>query len=68
VCREFVEALNACHASWFRKLTGGCNDTKRELNSCLKQERIDRTTRNREEAKIRKQAVAENMRKWKEDI
>jgi hypothetical protein len=29
--------------------------------------RIDRTTRNREEARIKKQAAAENMRKWKED-
>jgi hypothetical protein len=29
--------------------------------------RIDRTTRNREEAKRKKRAVAENMRKWKED-
>ncbi|KIM23729.1 hypothetical protein M408DRAFT_332216 [Serendipita vermifera MAFF 305830] len=67
VCREFIEALNACHANWLKKYTGGCNDEKTRLNSCLRQERMDRTTRHREEAKRKKQVVDENMRKWKED-
>ncbi|PVF99792.1 UPF0287-domain-containing protein [Serendipita vermifera] len=63
-CREFVEALHACHADWVKKLTGGCNDIKRELNNCLRKERVDRTNKNREEAKAKKALIAEKMRRW----
>jgi hypothetical protein len=28
-------------------------------------QRVERTTRNREEAKLRKEAAMENMKKWK---
>lgn len=29
---------------WFKKFTGGCNDTKRELNDCLRKEvRVSQT-------------------------
>ena len=36
VCKEFFQALQACHADNWRKWTGGCNDDKNELNMCLR--------------------------------
>lgn len=37
VCKEFFQALEACHADKWRKWTGGCNNDKQELNMCLRQ-------------------------------
>jgi hypothetical protein len=36
VCKEFFQALEACHADKWRKWTGGCNNDKHELNMCLR--------------------------------
>ena len=36
VCKEFFQALEACHADNWRKWTGGCNNDKNELNMCLR--------------------------------
>ena len=36
VCKEFFQALEACHAHNWRKWTGGCNSDKNELNMCLR--------------------------------
>ena len=36
VCKEFFQALEACHADNWRKWTGGCNSDKNELNMCLR--------------------------------
>jgi len=36
VCKEFFQALQACHADNWRKWTGGCNNDKNELNMCLR--------------------------------
>ena len=38
VCREFIQALEACHASTWLRLTGGCNGQKHALNKCLHKE------------------------------
>jgi len=38
VCREYIEALEACHARGFYKLVGGCNQVKKDLSMCLRQE------------------------------
>ena len=35
-CKEFFQALEACHVDKWRKWTGGCNDNKHELNMCLR--------------------------------
>ncbi|KIJ69500.1 hypothetical protein HYDPIDRAFT_106133 [Hydnomerulius pinastri MD-312] len=51
VCREFIQALDACHTSNWKRLTGGCNSQKAALNKCLRKERVERSTRNRAEAK-----------------
>lgn len=34
-CRDFILALEACHADTWAKFTGGCNNTKIQLNKCL---------------------------------
>lgn len=39
VCAEFIAALERCHAKGLiYKWTGGCNDEKRALGMCLRQE------------------------------
>ncbi|KAG2034231.1 hypothetical protein BDR03DRAFT_965479 [Suillus americanus] len=51
VCREFIQALDACHVNNWARLTGGCNQEKDSLNKCLRKERLERSTRNRAQAK-----------------
>ena len=39
VCREFIEALERCHSTWWgARFTGACNRSKQELNLCLRKE------------------------------
>lgn len=45
------------------KLFGGCNKAKREVNQCLRAERLERTARNREAAKEKKEKI---QRMWRE--
>ncbi|WWD19066.1 hypothetical protein CI109_103524 [Kwoniella shandongensis] len=53
-CSELISALEQCHAKGMMyKLAGGCNDQKTALTLCLRKERLDRTERNREDAKAR---------------
>lgn len=53
-----MQILDECHARGFlHKVIGGCNKAKREVNKCLRAERLERTARNREEAKRKKEAV-----------
>ncbi|KJA27447.1 hypothetical protein HYPSUDRAFT_131392, partial [Hypholoma sublateritium FD-334 SS-4] len=54
VCKEFIDALEKCHASGWTKFLGACNGQKDALNHCLRTERLARTTVNREHAKERK--------------
>ncbi|KAG5732817.1 hypothetical protein E4T56_gene2854 [Termitomyces sp. T112] len=63
VCKEFIQALEECHASGWARLTGGCNQLKHDLNSCLRAERLARSSRNREEAKERRSKIEQA---WKE--
>ncbi|KAI0371724.1 UPF0287-domain-containing protein [Pilatotrama ljubarskyi] len=63
VCLEFIQALDACHANGWYRWTGACNQAKQDLNMCLRKERIDRTAKNREEAKLRRQKAEQA---WKE--
>ncbi|KAF8964022.1 hypothetical protein BDZ97DRAFT_1660829, partial [Flammula alnicola] len=53
-CKEFIEALEQCHASGWTKFLGVCNRQKDALNHCLRDERLVRTSQNREQAKERK--------------
>ncbi|KAF2159319.1 hypothetical protein M409DRAFT_37955, partial [Zasmidium cellare ATCC 36951] len=63
-CEEIMTALEECHAKGFMwKAIGMCSDTKREVNRCLRAERLERTAQNREEAKKKR----EHMKKiWAE--
>ncbi|PPQ64641.1 hypothetical protein CVT26_002731 [Gymnopilus dilepis] len=54
VCKEFIQALEECHAGGWTRFVGACNKQKDELNQCLRSERIARTAKNREEAKERR--------------
>lgn len=38
-------------------MTGGCNVAKRDVNKCLRAERMERTARNREEAKAKRERM-----------
>lgn len=39
VCKDFIQALEACHQSgWMARLTGQCNAQKDALNGCLREE------------------------------
>ncbi|KAA1471238.1 hypothetical protein DENSPDRAFT_775722, partial [Dentipellis sp. KUC8613] len=53
-CQELFDALNQCHDNLFLKWTGGCNQIKLDLNHCLHSESVARSSRNREDAKLRR--------------
>ncbi|KAF2771816.1 cmc1-like protein [Teratosphaeria nubilosa] len=51
-CEEIMTALDECHAKGFLwKCMGMCSGLKTEVNKCLRAERLERTVKNREEAK-----------------
>ncbi|GAA98925.1 uncharacterized protein L969DRAFT_95601 [Mixia osmundae IAM 14324] len=55
-CAQVIQALHACHqSSLWAKYTGGCNSLKEELTQCLRAERLERTTKNRDDAAQRRQ-------------
>ncbi|ESK85895.1 cytochrome c oxidase biogenesis protein cmc1-like protein [Moniliophthora roreri MCA 2997] len=53
VCKDFIQALEQCHLSTWKKFTGGCNKYKDEMNRCLHAESMKRSAANRENSKIR---------------
>ncbi|KAK1927260.1 hypothetical protein DB88DRAFT_477402 [Papiliotrema laurentii] len=54
VCGDLIAALQECHdRGILYKWSGACNSEKDALTMCLRKERIDRTTKNREESKVR---------------
>ncbi|KIJ44261.1 hypothetical protein M422DRAFT_228303 [Sphaerobolus stellatus SS14] len=56
VCKDFIEALERCHSEWWgARFIGTCNQTKHELNMCLRRERLERQTQNQIVAKERKE-------------
>ncbi|RSH77935.1 uncharacterized protein EHS24_003008 [Apiotrichum porosum] len=67
-CADLIKALHECHnASVWNRFIGGCNDQKQALNMCLRQERVDRTTRNREDSKDRNKKKYDAWDKLKEE-
>ncbi|KAJ7489911.1 hypothetical protein B0H11DRAFT_1720063, partial [Mycena galericulata] len=64
VCKEFMDALEQCHSNNWSRLLGYCNRQKDELNACLRQERIERTSENREMAKEKKIKAEEARKKF----
>ena len=63
-----MAALDACHAQGFlHKMIGGCNDAKRDVNKCLRAERLERTARNREVARVKRERVKGLWREIEEE-
>jgi COX assembly protein 2 len=59
-----MNALDECHARGFLyKAVGMCNQVKTDVTKCLRAERIERTRKNREAAKAKREATAAL---WKE--
>ncbi len=53
-----MQALDECHARGFlHRVFGGCNDAKLAVNVCLRAERLERTRKNREEARIKRKKM-----------
>ena len=53
-----MTALDECHAKGFLwKAIGMCSSLKSDVNKCLRAERLKRTARNREEAKVKREKI-----------
>ena len=53
-----MTALEECHARGFLwKAMGMCSGLKHEVNMCLRAERLERTARNRELARAKKEKM-----------
>ena len=53
-----MAALEECHARGFlHKVLGNCTNAKREVNKCLRAERLERAARNRKEAKEKRKKI-----------
>lgn len=53
-----MTALEECHARGFIwKSMGMCSNLKRDVNKCLRAERLERTAYNREQAKAKRAKV-----------
>eukprot|EP00940_MAST-03C_sp_MAST-3C-sp2_P002235 g2235.t1 len=54
-CAEFVKALERCHAEKpFLKFLGACNDAKRAMDMCFREEKIAKRNKNFMKAKERR--------------
>lgn len=54
-CEEVMALLDECHARGFMiKALGVCNSAKTNVNRCLRAQRLERTAKNREAAKIKR--------------
>lgn len=53
-----MNALDECHARGFLySAVGMCNEAKRQVNKCLRAERLERTAKHREQAKIERARI-----------
>ena len=63
-CEEVMKILEECHAIGFmHKVLGNCTKAKKDVNMCLRAARLERTAKNREQAKEKRAKYEE---KWKE--
>jgi len=57
-----MNALDECHArGFFYSSLGMCNKAKREVNLCLRAERLEKTARHRENAKIERARIKKSF-------
>ncbi|KAI0340633.1 hypothetical protein BDW22DRAFT_1334238 [Trametopsis cervina] len=66
-CKEFIEALEVCHADSWAKFTGGCNSTKIQLNKCLHAQSMKQAAANREKAKITREKTEQAWQQIREE-
>ena len=53
-----MQILDECHARGFLyKAIGMCNGAKRDVNMCLRAERLERTKKNREQARREREKI-----------
>lgn len=53
-----MSILDECHARGFLfKAIGGCNQAKRDVNKCLRAERLTRSRLNREKSREKRKAI-----------
>ncbi|KAK3341661.1 cytochrome c oxidase biogenesis protein Cmc1-like protein [Lasiosphaeria hispida] len=63
-CEDVMNALEECHARGFMwKAIGMCNNAKKDLVHCLRQERVKSQSFNRNNVQDKKDAIRQ---KWKE--
>jgi len=63
-CEEVMQILDECHARGFMwKAMGMCNGAKTDVNKCLRAQRLERTKKNREVAKAKREEI---KAKWAE--
>ncbi|KAL7272852.1 hypothetical protein RUND412_004317 [Rhizina undulata] len=59
-CDEVMAILEECHARGFLwKAAGMCNEAKQNVNLCLRAERLERTQKNRKNAKVNRERMNE---------
>ena len=59
-----MRVLDECHERGFvYKLFGNCNQAKRDVNMCLRAARLERTAKNREQAKKDRENIE---KKWQD--
>ncbi|KAK7521896.1 cytochrome c oxidase biogenesis protein Cmc1-like protein [Phyllosticta citriasiana] len=57
-CEELANALEECSARGFLwRCAGMCTKPKHALNMCLRATRIERTAKNRDEAKLKREEI-----------
>jgi len=62
-CNLAIKALLACHAdNKFGKFFGTCNEVNEELNRCLRKEREENRSKNREKGKAMRAKVFDNLK------
>ncbi|KAI8073958.1 hypothetical protein BC940DRAFT_231651 [Gongronella butleri] len=54
-CEGVIEALDQCHrANSFNKFLGFCNDAKRQVDACLKEEFLYQRAQNKDKNKAKR--------------
>lgn len=61
-CNELIKLLNECHIDHpLRKFFGYCNSINSKMNSCLKEERLERRRRNFESSQEKNRRTRRNV-------
>ena len=76
-CNKIIASLLRCHSETnkLQQLFGSCNDLDTQMRACTKAERVDRTSKHRQEAKEKRAEIAKKVAKqsqegvdWREEL